>query len=279
MVQTGLLAKEGTIYSLDAIQVNASNITAGTIDVERLIVTVDGQKYMVHVDPTTSTPTYEKLDGNIIQPLTIAADKLISHSITTEQITAENLIGTNGWINLAHGTFFYGDGTSWESSSNGILWDGDRLLIKGSVTVTGGNVFTKEEAESIIEEKGFSVRVEILSIDYVTNTATLIARVYNGGEEVTDVSNVDFKWTKNALDTVIGTAQTITVSDLSATYVCTLDTSWFAVMSIRNGHLMYDRPEDLNADFEIVDGHLIATYDPAEYDFNIVNGSLMMEEL
>ena len=51
MVQTGLLAKEvkageGTVYSLDAIEVNALNITAGTLDVERLIVTIDGEKYL-----------------------------------------------------------------------------------------------------------------------------------------------------------------------------------------------------------------------------------------
>ena len=278
MVQTGLLAKEGTIYTLDAIQVNASSITAGTIDVQRLIVTVDGQKYMVHVDGQ-GTPTYEKLDGNIIQPLTIAADRIISHSITTEQITAENLVGTNGWINMSEGTFFYGDGATWDDTTNGILWDGISLKIKGAVTVTGGNAYTKAEVESLIIDRGYSVRVEILTIDYINSTATLIARVYNNGEEVTDVSAVDFEWTKNASDTVIGTNQTITVTDLNSTYICTLETDWLGVMQILDGNLYYRPPEGLDADFEIVNGNLIATFDPAVYDFSIVDGNLIMEEL
>ena len=280
MVQTGLLAKEGTIYSLDAIQVNASNITAGTIDVERLIVTVDGQKYMVHVDPATSTPTYEKLDGNIIQPLTIAADRIISHSITTEQITVEDLIGTNGWINLAEGKFFYGDGADWASSNDGIWWDGDRLRIKGSVTVTGGNTYTKSEIDEMVKETGFSVRVEIVTANYNTNTATLIARVYRGGEEVTDVSNINFKWTKDPFTAVLGTSQTLNVTDLTGTYVCELDTAWLSVMTIADGELYFDKPEDLDADFEIVDDELIATFDDTEYDFTIsADGCLIMEEL
>ena len=278
MVQTGLLAKEGTIYTLDAIQVNASSITAGTIDVQRLIVTVDGQKYMVHVDGQ-GTPTYEKLDGNIIQPLTIAADRIISHSITTEQITAENLVGTNGWINMSEGTFFYGDGATWDDTTNGILWDGINLKIKGAVTVTGGNAYTKAEVESLIIDRGYSVRVEILTIDYINSTATLIARVYNNGEEVTDVSAVDFEWTKNASDTVIGTNQTITVTDLNSTYICTLETDWLGVMQILDGNLYYRPPEGLDADFELVNGNLIATFDPAVYDFSIVDGNLIMEEL
>lgn len=150
MVSTGLLANSGTVYTLDAIQVNAANITAGTIDVQRLIVTVDGQKYMIHVDPTTGTPSYEKLDGNIIEPRTITADKIVANSITTSEITTQNLVGTNGWINLAQGKFFYGNGSTWAASTAGISWDGTSLLIKGNVNITGGNVYTKTETDSAI---------------------------------------------------------------------------------------------------------------------------------
>ena len=39
MVQTGMLAQEGTIFYLDAIKINAVNITAGTLDVDRLVAT------------------------------------------------------------------------------------------------------------------------------------------------------------------------------------------------------------------------------------------------
>ena len=150
LVQTGLLAHSGTIYTLDAIQVNASNITAGTIDVERLIVTVNNEKYLVHIDPTTQQPTYEKLDGDVIEDLTITADKIVAGAITADKITTNNLVGTNGWINLHSGTFFYGDGADWASCTQGIKWDGSSLLIKGALTVTSGsNVYTKAEADQM----------------------------------------------------------------------------------------------------------------------------------
>ena len=50
-------------------------------------------------------------------------------------------------------------------------------------------------------------------------------------------------------------------------------------MQILDGDLYYRPPEGLDADFEIVNGNLIATFDPTVYDFNIVNGNLIMEEL
>ena len=154
MVQTGLIAHESDIFTLDAIQVNAANITAGTLDVNRLIVTVDGQKYLVNVDPTTGTPSYEKMDGNIVEPRTITADKIVAHDITVQEITTENLVGTNGWINLNQGKFFYTtNGSTWANTTNGIMWDGTSLKIKGDVNITAGNVYTKTQSDTALAGK------------------------------------------------------------------------------------------------------------------------------
>lgn len=154
MVQTGLIAHESDIFTLDAIQVNAANITAGTIDVNRLIVTVGNQKYLVNVDPSTGTPSYEKLDGNIVEPRTITADKIVAHDITVQEITTENLVGTNGWINLNQGKFFFTtNGTTWANTTNGIMWDGTNLKIKGDVSITAGNVYTKTQTDTALGGK------------------------------------------------------------------------------------------------------------------------------
>ena len=152
MVQTGLLAHEGAVFTLDAIQVNAANITAGTLDVNRLIVTVDGQKYLVDIDPSTGTPSYEKLDGNIVEPRTITADKIVAHDITVQEITTENLVGTNGWINLNQGKFFYGNGANYASSTNAIDWNGTTLKIKGDIgdSVIFNNYSTTQEMNTAI---------------------------------------------------------------------------------------------------------------------------------
>ena len=132
LVQTNLISNVGNIFTLDAIQVNASSIKAGTIDVERLLVTgQDGHKYLIHVDGQGAA-SYEKLDGDVIEDLTITADKLVAHSITASQITTQNIVGTSGWINVADGTFSYG---TTATGGNGIFWDGTNLVINGSVQI------------------------------------------------------------------------------------------------------------------------------------------------
>ena len=162
LVQTGLIANSGTVFTLDAIQVNAANITAGTLDVERLIVTVDGEKYMVHVN-AQGTPSYEKLDGGIIGDHTIAADKLVAHSITASEITTQNLVGTGGWINLANGTFGYYNGSSFAQAPSGITWDGAHLKIK---------------AESLVFESGTDVETAVSGA--VSDASTALQTALDG---------------------------------------------------------------------------------------------------
>lgn len=193
MVQTGLIAHQGTVFTLDAIQVNAANITAGTLDVNRLIVTVDGQKYLVNVNPSTGTPTYEKLDGNIVEPRTITADKIVAHDITVQEITTENLVGTNGWINLNQGKFRYTtNGTTLANSTNGIEWDGTNLKIKGNVEITSSNTIpTKQELQDAVNNiEGLNVRMTVNGANLVF-TVTLI----QGGADITStIPDGDFEW-------------------------------------------------------------------------------------
>lgn len=129
LVQSGLIAHEGAIFTLDAIQVNADNITAGTINVDRLVVSgPNNEKYLVQIDEATGDPSYVKLDGDVIQDNTITADKIVAQSITAEKITTENIVGEGGWINLRNGTFSYGD----IQANDGISWDGQHLSIRAS---------------------------------------------------------------------------------------------------------------------------------------------------
>lgn len=130
MVQTGLIANDGAVFTLDAIKVNAVNITAGTIDIERMVVTdpQTGDKHMVTWNSATQTWDAAKLDGDVIGDHTITADKIVAHSITAQEITTQNLVGTNGWINLAAGTFQYINAVS----GDGIAWDGTNLTINAS---------------------------------------------------------------------------------------------------------------------------------------------------
>lgn len=244
MVQTGLLANEGTIFTLDAIQVNASNITAGTIDVDRLIVTVNGEKYLVHVDPMTSYPTYQKLDGGVIEDLTITADKLVAGSVTAEKITAENLVGTGGWINLANGTFSYANA----QTGDGISWDGQHLQIGAAASIAGMSV------EDICNAANQVVYDHSYTYDPVTEIYSFTASVNKGGVDVTESYHDDFFiWylkTENGTS-FLGRGKTMDVPAASAIYSG-------AVLGALEDYLDYTLADDTDAVIQTNSGDFIS---------------------
>lgn len=196
LVQTGLIAHEGTVFTLDAIQVNAANITAGTLDVNRLIVTVEGQKYLVNIDPTTGTPSYQKLDGNIVEPRTITADKIVAGAITTNEITTNNLQGTSGWINLHDGTFFYGNGASFATSNNAISWNGSKLQIKADEFLLSSGKTIQEEIEAV-ENWFYSVPPTTSNEPAVNWTTTNLKEQHLRDIYFDTTSGKSYRWSKD----------------------------------------------------------------------------------
>ena len=229
LVQTNLLAKEGTVFSLDSVQVDAANITTGTLDVRRLIITREetdpdtgelvDQKYLVEIDPVTSQPTYQKLDGNIIEPRTIGADKILANSITANEITVQNLVGAGGWINLHEGTFFYYNA----QTDNGITWDGQQLSIAGQVRI--GNSF--RSLADIAEKASLEVRIESSAGTSFVNgqgSTVLTARVFQYSDTELDAAGTSFTYRWFLDGTAISGANsktyTATAPLTTATYTC-----------------------------------------------------------
>ena len=62
----------------------------------------------------------------------INADNITSGTLSADRLTSNNIVGTNGWINLKQGLFNYGNGT--------LVWDGSKLSVDGSVTATSGTI-------------------------------------------------------------------------------------------------------------------------------------------
>ena len=266
LVQTNLLANDGQIFTLDAIEVNAANITAGTLDVERIILTIDGEKYMFdprgHYEKTKDTTivsgktyyvrtgtdpnyvyvevdnpvqadignyyeflTYEKLDGDIIEDLTITADKIVSGSIMTRHITTQDIEGTSGWINLRNGTFFYGNGVNFATADNAIYWDGSKLKIKADdfYLSSGKSIF--DEIDEI--ETWFYATDPTLANEPAVNWTTFEAKqmhlrdiYYN-----TD-SGHSFRWAIVEVDNPTGNPSTSGYLELvNGEYVPSTDTS------------------------------------------------------
>ena len=145
-VQVGLI-KDAVIHGaritgyLDAVEINAASITAGTLVADRIAIR-GSNKSLVYAlnnhDEIVSTQT-ESINGDVLTPRTVTADRIVAHSITANEITASNIVGTNGWINLTDGTFNYGSGR--------LAWDGSSLAVRGGVfaeygTFGGNSGFT-----------------------------------------------------------------------------------------------------------------------------------------
>lgn len=169
LVQSGLISHVGTVFQLDAVQVNASSITAGTIDVARIVVTdpVTGDKHMVTWDETTQTWVAAKLDGDVLEDLTITADKIVAGAITADKITTQNLIGSGGWINLRNGTFAYADA----GENNYLKWNGSKLQIKADdfILSTGQNILDAIESLETYFLAGEPTLLNEPAVDWTTD--------------------------------------------------------------------------------------------------------------
>lgn len=62
----------------------------------------------------------------------IEGSKLVAGSVTADKITANDIVGENGWINLHDGEFDYGNGK--------LKWNGTQLTVNGKITATSGKI-------------------------------------------------------------------------------------------------------------------------------------------
>ena len=78
----------------------------------------------------------------------IDGGNIITGTVTAREITADNLQGDHGWINLKDGKFYYGDKTTFDSASNAISWNGSKLQIKADefLLASGKSIFDEVEA-------------------------------------------------------------------------------------------------------------------------------------
>lgn len=62
----------------------------------------------------------------------INADNITSGTLSADRLTSDNIVGTNGWINLKQGLFNYGNGT--------LVWDGSKLSVDGTIMSNSGTI-------------------------------------------------------------------------------------------------------------------------------------------
>lgn len=86
---------------LDAVEVNADNITAGTLIADRILLkgSENGLLYALNNLGELTSTTVDTLDGNILTQRTITADKLVANSITANELDVENIFANKAVLN------------------------------------------------------------------------------------------------------------------------------------------------------------------------------------
>lgn len=92
---TSAVIKDGHITGyLDAVEINANNITAGTLTTDRLVIRGSDKSLIYELNNITGalqSKNVDTLNGEIITKRTIAADKIIAESITSKEIAADTI--------------------------------------------------------------------------------------------------------------------------------------------------------------------------------------------
>lgn len=91
-----ITAAEGTFTNyLTGVNILANNITAGTLSVERLIITGSDQSVVYEINKANGTPQLSQttVDGGSLTERTITADRIVAESITGNEIAATTITG------------------------------------------------------------------------------------------------------------------------------------------------------------------------------------------
>ena len=86
---------------LDAVEVNANKITAGTLVADRILLSggKEGVLYALNNLGELTSTNVDTLDGYILTDRTITADKIIAKSITTNELDVDKIFGNEAVLN------------------------------------------------------------------------------------------------------------------------------------------------------------------------------------
>lgn len=156
---------------LDAVEVNANNITAGTLIADRILLkgSESGLLYALNNLGELTSTRVDTLDGTILTQRTIAADKLIAKSITTDELNVTNIFGDSAVLTTL---------TSQEAFINAISTN--------SVVVGASN--TANNALNTVNN------LEIGGRNLLQNSANMTFSTYGGATAVTEKNIAVSEW-------------------------------------------------------------------------------------
>lgn len=131
----GIYAQAGLQMNMETGSMKAKNFAVddtgnayfkGNGEFEGKIIASSGQIADCTIEKGKFTVPFANISG------TLSSNQIAANSISADKLTSDNIVGTNGWINLATGTFDYGNGK--------FVWDGTTVSIEGKIKSTIGSI-------------------------------------------------------------------------------------------------------------------------------------------
>lgn len=149
---------------LDSVEVNAANITAGTLVAARILLKGEnGLLYSLNNLGELQSKTIDTLDGYILTDRTVNADKIVAKSITANELDVEKVFADSAVIKKIFSQDVTATGTITGATLKGANAEIDNGLIGGFNITEGGisKAYTKSSSE--VSDKQDSYELDISS--------------------------------------------------------------------------------------------------------------------
>ena len=149
---------------LDSVEVNAANITAGTLVADRILLKGEnGLLYSLNNLGELQSKTVDTLDGYILTDRTVNADKIVAKSITANELDVEKVFADSAVIKKIFSQDVTATGTITGATLKGANAEIDNGLIGGFNIKEDGISKTYTKSSSEASEKQDSYELDISS--------------------------------------------------------------------------------------------------------------------
>lgn len=149
---------------LDAVEINANNITAGTLIADRILLkgSENGLLYALNNLGELTSTEVDTLDGTILTQRTVTADKLVANSITANELDVTNIFGNSAvlttltsqqaFINaISTNTVVVGASNTANNANEKAQGIIDNIYTPNTTTIDGGKITTNSIKASSID--------------------------------------------------------------------------------------------------------------------------------
>lgn len=174
---------------LDAVEINADKITAGTLIADRILLngSESGLLYAINNLGELTSTEVDTLDGTILTQRTVTADKIVAKSITADELDVTNIFGDSAVLTTLTSQQAFINAISTNSvvvgadnKAQGII---DNIYTPNTTTIDGGKITTG----SIKAEQ---IDVDNLFAQDITATGTITGATLKGTKIYSEIGEI-----------------------------------------------------------------------------------------